>query len=97
MLKFNTNRLLQWRLILEENKPQIEHIPGYKNIVADALSRLPINRSQKTTDESTYTTENMSELYDIEELPEGTFSLSLNLIDRFRREDPFPTENIKCA
>ena len=43
------------------------------------------------------TTETMSEIYDIEELPEGTFPLSFNLIDRYQREEPFLTGKIKCA
>ena len=44
-----------------------------------------------------YTMEKTSELYDIEELPEGTFPLSFKRIDRYQREDPFLTENPKCA
>ena len=39
----------------------------------------------------------MSELYKIEELPEGTFPLSFNLLERYQREDPFLTEKLKCA
>ena len=34
----------------------------------------------------------MSELYDIEELPNGTFDLYFKKIDRYQREDPFLTE-----
>ena len=44
----------------------IEYIPGKKNIVADVLSQLTNNGNQENTQESTYTTENMPELYDIE-------------------------------
>ena len=40
---------------------------------------------------------NMSEIYNIEELSEGTFPLSFNLTDRYQREDPFLSEKIKCA
>ena len=72
---FDTDRILLWRVILEEYIPEIEYIQGNKNIVADALSRLPINGSQMTTHEKTYTTETMSEIYDIEELPDGNFPL----------------------
>ena len=38
---FNTERVMRWRLILEEFGCQLNYIKGPKNIVADALSRLP--------------------------------------------------------
>ena len=37
---FNTNRVMRWRLIIEEYGPDIKYIEGPKNVVADALSRL---------------------------------------------------------
>ena len=37
---FNTERVMRWRLMLEEFGPEFIHIKGKKNIVADALSRL---------------------------------------------------------
>ena len=37
---FNTERVMRWRLILEEFSPELIYIKGSKNIVADALSRL---------------------------------------------------------
>ena len=61
------------------------------------LSRLSNNGNKETTYEATYTTETMLELYYIVELPEGTFPLSFNLIDRYQREDPFLTEKLKCV
>ena len=65
----------------------ILNIRGEKNIAEDALSRLLNNINQETTRESTYTTETMSELYDIKELSEGMFPLYLKLIDHYHRED----------
>ena len=46
---FNTKRVMRWRLILEEFGCQLNYIKGPKNIVADALSRLPtdFNRSEE--------------------------------------------------
>ena len=34
---FNTERIIRWRLILEEYNPELIYIQGSKNIVADAL------------------------------------------------------------
>ena len=39
----------------------------------------------------------MSEIYNIEELPEGSFPLSFKLIDRYQQEDTILTEKLKCA
>ena len=39
---FNTERVMRWRLILEEYGPELIYIQGNKNIVADALSRLEL-------------------------------------------------------
>ena len=39
---------MRWRLILEEFGPDIQHIAGEQNVVADAISRLPTtNQDQK--------------------------------------------------
>ena len=38
--KFNTERVMRWRLILEEFGPELKYIKGENNFVSDALSRL---------------------------------------------------------
>ena len=50
----NTDRVLRWRLILEEYAPEIEYIQCDKNKVADAISRLAINGNQQTTQAYTH-------------------------------------------
>ena len=42
---FNTERVMRWRLILEEYSPELRYIKGEHNIVADALSRLSLKES----------------------------------------------------
>ena len=37
---FNSDRVMQWRLYIEEYSPDLQYIKGEKNVVADALSRL---------------------------------------------------------
>ena len=51
---FNTNRVLIWRLILEEYGPDIEYIKGEKNIFVESLSMMTLNVNQGTTQNSTY-------------------------------------------
>src|SRR5687768_15324590 len=38
--KFNSDRVMRWRLYIEEYSPDLQYIKGEKNVVADALSRL---------------------------------------------------------
>ena len=42
---FNVERVMRWRLILEEFGLDLQYTKGETNIVADALSRLPIIES----------------------------------------------------
>jgi RNase H-like domain found in reverse transcriptase len=37
-----SQRVLNWRLLVEDFKPELEYYPGEKNIEADTLSRHPI-------------------------------------------------------
>lgn len=43
-------RIIRWRLLIEEFSPIIKFIEGKNNIVADALSRLPIAMNNATQD-----------------------------------------------
>jgi hypothetical protein len=38
---FNSDRVMQWQLFIEEYSPDLRYMKGAENVVADALSRLP--------------------------------------------------------
>jgi len=48
---FNTERVMRWRLILEEYGPELRYIKGEANVVADALSRLDMLASHPASEE----------------------------------------------
>ena len=56
--KFSTQRVLRWRLILEDYGVQFKYIKGSTNTLADALSRLPIAERQTPTQNLFCFTEN---------------------------------------
>ena len=55
---------------------QIYNISKVKNTPEDALSRTPLNGNQDTTQKSTYQKEIVSEINNIEEIPEGNFPIN---------------------
>ena len=49
---FNTDRVMRWRLIIEEFGPEFHYVKGENNVVADALSRLAITSNSTNSDAS---------------------------------------------
>ena len=49
----STDRIIRWRLLIEEFGPTFLHIKGEKNVIADALSRLDANFNEKLPTEPT--------------------------------------------
>ena len=47
---FNTERVMRWRLIIEEFGPKLLYIKGENNVVADALSRLALKEEEFSLD-----------------------------------------------
>jgi transposase InsO family protein len=85
---FNTDRVLRWRLILEEYGPELIYIQGEKNIVADALSRLDFDDSAPSQNEDAnpvYLAEAFG--LDEEELPSDAFPLTYKNIRSKQQTD----------
>jgi hypothetical protein len=79
---------MRWRLVLEEYGPELRHVPGERNIMADALSRLEIAAAPASMNEQMFPTE-MAELFEAEEEDYPTkFPLSYQEIADRQYEDP---------
>ena len=83
---FNTDRVMRWRLIIEEFGPKLQYVKGPQNVVADALSRLDIASP-------TYENFSQEELADVclpeeeAELPPDIYPLDFRLIRRMQVRD----------
>ena len=74
---FNTERVIRWRLILEEFGPELIYIKGEHNLVADALSRL----------EMTPQSLHMAEAFGIDTLPDDAYPLRFTNIIKHQQQD----------
>jgi hypothetical protein len=79
---FNAERVMRWRLVLEEFGPDLQHIKGERNVVANALSRLEIDDEQEIF--------NISECfgYDDDDLPPTSFPLRHKDIAKAQLDNP---------
>ena len=83
---FNTERVMRWRLILEEFGPELNYIKGEKNIVADALSRLNINSNNKIDKADKPDLLNVAEMF-ASTSDELTYPLSFENISQHQHRD----------
>ena len=77
----NTERVMRWRIILEEFDPELKYIKGENNVVAGALSRLEKSNNQEILD--------ISELYgyDDENLPDSAYPIRYHDIAKAQETD----------
>jgi transposase InsO family protein len=86
-VKFNSDRVMRWRLFIEEYSPSLRYIKGENNIVADALSRLEI--SNEPMPEAHFTEELRSSLYcyGTDAINEADYPLSYKELGRGQSKD----------
>jgi hypothetical protein len=84
---FNSDRIMRWRLFIEEYSPNLHYIKGIKHAAADALSWLGILKIPMNEEHSTE--ELFSELYafDDEDLPKMAFPLSYAFLGKTQSVD----------
>ena len=80
---FNTDRVMRWRLAIEEYGPELVYIKGERNVVADALSRLAMK------DDVIDNIEFISDQFglDDKDLPRNMFPLKFKTIAKYQEKD----------
>lgn len=80
---FNTDRVMHWRLAIEEYGPELIYIKGEKNVVADALSHLT------TTENTVKGIEFISDQFalDDDDLPKSMYPLKFSTIAKYQKKD----------
>ncbi|MFM8622685.1 MAG: RNase H-like domain-containing protein, partial [Holophagaceae bacterium] len=81
-----TDRVLRWRLLLEEYGVEIKYIKGVTNVVADVLSRYP-TANNPLEPKIPPTKESNSELFAQDRLPTGVLPVNFSTIAAFQRRD----------
>ena len=85
---FNIERVMRWRLILEEFGPELKYIKGENNVVADALSCLENSPNQEIL--------NISELYSYndKDMPDSAYPIRYHDIAKARKTDAKLQQNL---
>ena len=86
---FNTDRVIRWRLVLEEYSPELIYVPGESNVVADALSRLPLSDINPISDPllNNAFVAGANKLNSLEEIPQDAFPLTYKIIASEQQKD----------
>ena len=85
-----SQRVMRWRMILEEFGPDIKHIKGEENTVADAISRLPTASNDQEQEQSTVAQGQTKAVTKGEHLvleDEEQFPLNLSIVRRTQNKE----------
>ena len=83
-----SRRIQRWRWVIEEYGPKLTYLPGEKNVVADALSRLDADFTETYVDDERCIAESFDmDVVDSKSLKQS-FPLSTQTIAEHQRKDP---------
>jgi hypothetical protein len=82
-VNFNVERVMRWRLIIEEYSPELIYLKGEHNIVADALSRLELisPENQQENQQNNHDMHYLADHFGLEDddLPVDAYPLQYNI------------------
>ena len=88
--KLASQRLIRWRMLLEEFAPEVSHVEGEKNIAADALSRLEMEAKEEDLILSEESEERLQcACATTKDIKEEKFPMSPKLISKKQKGDKF--------
>ena len=92
--KSSSDRVVRWRLLIEEYAPVFRHIAGEKNVVADALSRMDAD-FDSVLDEQPSKEEQAISYVNKKDVVEYDFPLTGKLINKYQRLDKELRKNFR--
>ena len=93
-----SERVMRWRLLLEEFGPEIKYVKGSKNLVADACSRLRTKTGNLVQDPVQNSSEALEEILGVKpatELSDTFFPLDARIIDQEQKKDKLLLRTLK--
>ena len=85
--KSSSDRVIRWRLLIEEFAPTFLHIAGEKNVVADALSRLDANFEKVLSNQPIKNEEIAATFISVKDTEEYEYPLSGKVIQKCQQAD----------
>ena len=92
--KLASNRMIRWQMMLEEFGPKFKHIQGKRNVVADALSRLPLEYKEEDLQETERELPELSYVNQ-KDIQEETFPMLPSLIAKEQIKDKQLQKTVK--
>ena len=85
--EFNTERVMRWRLLIEEYGPTLTYLKGERNVVADIMSRLPTMELERP-DEQDLNTFELAKNYGLDKnLLNVTMPVNYKTLNKYQKLD----------